>query len=94
MSLQHVGRAAATAAPFHAPHARAPAAPQGLHSLIPVVGVADVRRYVRGAMAAVRRSGAPPTPVLVPIASRDEADAGTPTLRPMVFVPDHSGQGG
>lgn len=93
-----MGRASAAATPSHAPHARAPAAaaaPQGLHSLIPVVGVADVRRYVRASMAAVRRSGAPPTPVLVPIASSDEADAGTPTpLRPMVFVPDHSGQGG
>ena len=61
--------------------------------MIPVIGVADVRRYVRSALANQRRNG-PPTPVLVPITANDESDTGTPTLRPMVYIPDLSGTGG
>ena len=66
---------------------------QGLHNLLPIVGVADVRRYVRTSLACQRRIG-PPVPVLVPIAANDEPDAGSPPLRPMVFVPDQIGSGG
>ena len=61
---------------------------------MPVLGIADVRRYVRLSMASQRRSEANPTTVFVPIVACDEADTGSPPLRPFLFVPDAVGTGG
>jgi len=64
---------------------------QGAALVVPIIGVADVRRYVRNSLAA-QRSGALPTPVLVP--SQRASPGGAPRCGTCSSFPDQSGPGG